>query len=316
MATTDPNTTKGRAASFTRNPNRYVDLVDGNATLYTEIRFHEYSRSINSQVRGTRTTAQLVFPIPFLLNDITNINIEQFELDKIQNLMIAASAGSDYLNNADSTKILNDISKATKKTIESVGGTFNTFLDTTEKTGKMFTGIQAALESPLSAASKGLALQPWANEGASKVAQSYNGIVRNPHMSSIFNGVNLKNFQLNFRVSVGSAKEADALNKAITLIRNRMHPESVGDKLVLKYPDVATMQFVGMREMVPRIKESFIQSLNITNFPQGPAVYRDGTPVEVLIDMTLTEIDARLRDDEDNTAPDGSLIPNDQTPNA
>jgi hypothetical protein len=234
------------------------------------------------------------------LNDITTINIETFKLDKIQNAAIAASAGVNVTK--DGT-----IGKFAKNLIDK---TENGLGENAENDAALsFSNLWNGIKDASGAATKAIALQPWAADGASKVAQSYNGIVRNPHVSSIFNGVDLKTFQLNFRVSVGSAKEADNLNKAVLLIRNRMHPEAIANSLVLKYPDVATMKFVGMSEMVPRIKEAFIQQLNITNFPQGPAVYRDGTPVEVLIDITLTEIDARMRDDEDNVIDDSFLIP-------
>lgn len=295
---TDPNTTKARAASFTRNPDRYIDLVDGNASIYTEVRFHEYSRSISSQVRSGRTTAHLILPIPFLLNDITAVNIQRFDLDLIQNAQIAAASGVNTFGE-------NGLGGLFKGAANAIGDA--TGLNSVS--GLTWDDVKNVATKTASEATKIMALNPWANDGVSKAAQSYNGIVRNPHVSSIFNGVDLKTFQLNFRVSVGSAKEADSLNKAIMLIRNRMHPEAIADRLVLKYPDVATMKFVGMSKMVPRIKEAFIQQLNVTNFPQGPAVYRDGTPVEVLIDITLTEIDARMRDDEDNAIDDSFLIP-------
>ena len=131
-----------------------------------------------------------------------------------------------------------------------------------------------------------------------KFSQSNLGIVRNPHLTTIFEGVALKQYQFTWRISPKSEKEAQSMNSMLEYIKAFMHPEIIGEGFALDYPYLATVEFVtgSSRINLPNVSDSFITGLNIDSMGGGtPAFYRDGTPVITEISMTFQEIDIKTR---------------------
>jgi hypothetical protein len=131
-----------------------------------------------------------------------------------------------------------------------------------------------------------------------KFSQSNLGIVRNPHLTTIFEGVALKQYQFTWRISPKSEKEAQSMNRMLEYIKAFMHPEIIGEGFALDYPYLATVQFVTGSSNInlPNVSDSFITGLAINSMGGGtPAFYRDGTPVITEISMTFQEIDIKTR---------------------
>lgn len=134
-----------------------------------------------------------------------------------------------------------------------------------------------------------------------KFSQSNFGIVRNPHLTTIFEGVALKQYQFTWRISPKSEKEAQSMNQMLEYIKAFMHPEIIGEGFALDYPYLARVQFVtgsSSNINLPNVSDSFITGLYINSTGGGtPAFYRDGTPVVTEITMTFQEIDIKTRSD-------------------
>lgn len=133
-----------------------------------------------------------------------------------------------------------------------------------------------------------------------KYSQSQLGIVRNPHLTTIFEGVALKQYQFTWRISPKSEKESQMMNRMLEYIKAFMHPEIIGDGFALDYPYLATVQFVTGTSNInlPNVSDSFITGLAINSMGGGTAAfYRDGTPVVTEISMTFQEIDIKTRKD-------------------
>ena len=131
-----------------------------------------------------------------------------------------------------------------------------------------------------------------------KFSQSNLGIVRNPHLTTIFEGVALKQYQFTWRISPKSEKEAQSMNRMLEYIKAFMHPEIIGEGFALDYPYLATVEFVTGSSNInlPNVSDSFITGLTIDSMGGGtPAFYRDGTPVITEISMTFQEIDIKTR---------------------
>jgi len=131
-----------------------------------------------------------------------------------------------------------------------------------------------------------------------KFSQSNLGIVRNPHLTTIFEGVALKQYQFTWRISPKSEKEARSMNSMLDYIKAFMHPEIIGEGFALDYPYLATVEFVTGSSNInlPNVSDSFITGLHIDSMGGGtPAFYRDGTPVITEISMTFQEIDIKTR---------------------
>ena len=131
-----------------------------------------------------------------------------------------------------------------------------------------------------------------------KFSQSNLGIVRNPHLTTIFEGVALKQYQFTWRISPKSEKEAQSMNRMLEYIKAFMHPEIIGEGFALDYPYLATVEFVTGSSNInlPNVSDSFITGLAINSMGGGtPAFYRDGTPVITEISITFQEIDIKTR---------------------
>jgi len=151
-------------------------------------------------------------------------------------------------------------------------------------------GLQAAAVMP------GLS-----DTGLGRFAQSQTGMVRNPHLTTIFEGVSLKTYSFSWRLSPTSDSEARQINSMLNTIKGYMHPKLIGAGFALEYPYLANLEFeVGdvAYSQLPKVRDSFITKLDVNTSGGGSiAFYRDGNPVTIDISMGFQEIDIMTRDD-------------------
>jgi len=143
------------------------------------------------------------------------------------------------------------------------------------------------------------ALSPG-NSDLSKFAQSTVGIVRNPHITTIFDGVKLKAYEFTWRLAPRSIEEAKKMNQMVNYIKGFMHPSLLQGSagFALDYPYIATVDFVGLPvEISPNVNDSFITGLSINNSAGGMAFFKDGQPITTDISLHFQEINIRTRED-------------------
>lgn len=140
------------------------------------------------------------------------------------------------------------------------------------------------------------------------------GLVKNPHTTAIFQGVNLRRIPLNWRFSPRSQTDADELQSILRTIKERSHPALGLAGFALEYPDQVYVTFPNTK-LTP-IRKSFIQDYQVTpSSGNGIALFKDGSPVEIELNMTMIEVDIITRDElqnRNNTDPDSpqAVIPN------
>lgn len=130
------------------------------------------------------------------------------------------------------------------------------------------------------------------------------GIIRNPHTTAIFQGVNLKTHSLQWRLSPNSKGDADAIQGIIQGIKSRIYP-SLRDAggFALNYPDEVYVKFVNAN--FPNIRKSFITDFSVTyGGANGLSMYRDDNPVEYELNMTFLEVEIITRETIDGTEDD------------
>jgi hypothetical protein len=149
-----------------------------------------------------------------------------------------------------------------------------------------------------------------------KYAQSVSGQVRNPHLTTIFEGVRPKSYQFVWKLAPKSSDEARSLNRIIDHVKTYMHPKIIPGGYALEYPYLATVDFIGLPySIMPNVNDSFITRLDINGAGTGtPAFYKDGQPISVEIAMSFQEINIQTRDNFDGTtATAGSHYKRDNT---
>lgn len=232
---------------------------------YTRLSLKKYDRMPGSQ--PTVTTASTIrLPLPAVLHDSFNMDVSNPSFDLLGNSPTdVIAAGKSQME-----RFVDDVSKGT-----------------TSVTNIVQTAAQAA------------ALMPGISDtGIGKFAQSVTGMVRNPHLTTIFEGVRLKTYQFGWKLSPKSADEAQELNRLFTHIKGYMHPKIIGGGFALEYPYIATVTFVGPPSAVmPNVQDSFITRMDINGAGSGvPAFYRDGQPVTVEFQLAFQEINIQTRD--------------------
>lgn len=244
-----------------------LTFPSNNNGMRTRISLREYSRPKPGSKAETKLSSVVILPLPVSLQDSFNIEI--------------ANPAMDLLGN-DPSQMYNAGKSATEEIVKEIKG------------GK------SAISMMGEATLKALALTPGISDtGVSRLAQSYAGVVRNPHLTTIFEGVKLKTYQFTWRLAPQSAQDAKTLNTIIMNLKSLMHPKLAAGGFALEYPYLATVDFVDLESsIVPNVKESFITGMQINGAATGAlAFYRDGQPVSIDLTLSFQEINIQTRED-------------------
>ena len=128
------------------------------------------------------------------------------------------------------------------------------------------------------------------------------GFVTNPHLTATFEGMNLREFSLPWKLSARNQAESAKLLQIISTLKKAMHPSYLPstNKFFLQFPDQVTVDFMGVDDTLNDIKRSVITKLDV-DITQGgkPSFRADGTPVEVSMTLNLQETEIRTDADFD-----------------
>jgi hypothetical protein len=255
--------------------------------FFSRLTLREYYRPFaGSGIKEPETKGYIRLPLPSQLNDAYNMNVNgqalgvlgniSGDMSETANRMLAAGQGA-------TDAFVNAYNSGNKQTITNL--TFGTIA--------LSPGVSDLVGGKLGA------LIGRANIG--NLAQAQAGVIRNPHITSLFDGVQLKTFQFTWRLSPKSEPEAKKMNQMINYIKQFMHPAILKNSggFALEYPYIARLQFEGLpSEVTPTVGDSFITSMGIESSTGGGAVmYRDGQPVHVDIQLSFQEINIRTRED-------------------
>lgn len=243
--------------------------------FYCILSFRKYQRVRPNQPLTTRLEGTMRLPLPLNITDTFGINVNDTKLDLLGNapadvLAAGKSKMQDYVNQL--------------------------------KSGKG--AIQFIKDSALEIAAVAPGISDTGAAGSSTIgqlAQLETGLVRNPHLTTLFDGVRLKTYTFNWKMSPRSESEARQLESILTYIKAYMHPEINPNSggFALDYPYLASLEFIiGENATVPKIDTSFITGLSINNSGSGvPAFYRDGKSVSLDVTISFQEINIKTRRD-------------------
>lgn len=231
--------------------------------------FKKYQRPKPGSPLNSETDGIIRMPIPTTLTDQFNMDIGDIQLDILGNSPTNVLMGGQSKMEEYASQIRNG--KGAISFIKDVS-------------------IEAAAIMPGISDSKPGAL-----------AKTQVGMVRNPHHTTLFNGVKLKTYGFTWKVSPRSQAEAVALENIVSSIKAFMHPSISPNSggFALDYPSLVEVTFqIGDNKLVPNVKPSFITSFSVNGAAGGvPAFYRDGKSTIVEIALALQEINVQTRED-------------------
>lgn len=273
MAASDnPELTSGKA-NFTAEYLRFP--ISENPAMTTAMRFVKYDRLATEPDYREETTATIILPLPYSIPDRMSIRTSGVDLGTI----------GGALNYANIDKFKNMGSGGISGIFDQFSKGYDAFMDRVKSEGSV-KGVA------LTAA----ALAPLVPDGIKNIGEIYAGVVRNPHSTVYFDGVNLKSFNLTWRMSARSREESDAIQKIIETIKERIHPEEFLNGMALNYPDLVYVEFRGpSKDYLPKFQRAFVNDVSLTIGGGNMAFYKSGAPVEVELMMSFTELNIVTR---------------------
>jgi len=129
------------------------------------------------------------------------------------------------------------------------------------------------------------------------------GTAPNPHMTVSFQGVALKKYQFNWRLSPNNEKESKILEQVVRNLQASALPEKNG-KFLLTFPDVVKIEMMPSNLFI--FKPMMIDNVSVNYAPSGsPSFFRGGDdsfdryPTEIELSISLREIDIHTASDSD-----------------
>lgn len=229
--------------------------------LYTRITFSEYSRPKPNSQAEIKSTSSIRLPLPESIPDNYGVTLNSFDMGSF------GSTASDWAARGQS---IADSAGSIDSLKGRLGGAMSNFV----------------------------ALAPGISDTRiGRFAQSELGRIRNPHTTTIFDGVSLRTHTFSFRLSPRNQQEAESIMNIIKEIRMNMLPREDFGRYALDYPSLVEVEFNGIDGTITPVFFSFIQSFtpNYTG-GGGPAFYKDGKPIETTITLSLQEINIVTRE--------------------
>ena len=264
-----------------------LDQPDQYNFMMTTKKFEHTREGTN---RNTKNT--YVLPIPSGITDVLGLTYSETSMGAIGGEL--AKAASDYAG------------KVAGGTAEGAGK---------EMMNTLAKGFGAATKNMdnLSTADKLAALNAGFGEALGArvggAAGAILGSVPNPHKTTFFKGVNLKNYSFSWNLFPQSAQEGNLLSRMVKQLRQDSLPaRAVGSLkgLALSYPYEFHLSInTKGGNHTQEFKPAFCTNLSVNYTPFGPAFMEDGKPAGITLNMAFQEIDVWTKEDYEGAVTDG-----------
>lgn len=272
LLSSDPNQTSGRANKAT--PSYSYPLNESLANM-TRLRFVEYNRFTPSDPGQEQTTALVTLPLPITIP-------ENYSLKT---------------NNTVDLGIYGNINQKNFNSIRDIWNKGINAEDITKVGSSMTTDMLKSRRFPGDKLVAGIAAL-GRDTGIGQAAETFVGITQNPHTTIMFDGVNLRGINLEWRMSPRSQEESTALKNIFDTVKMRAHPAEIGQGYALNYPDLVYVEFDGpVAEYLPKFQKAFINNINVT--PDAPggslSLFKSGAPVTYSFQLSMMELSILTR---------------------
>lgn len=272
---------------------RNINYLEDDTGINTRINIFKYQRPRPNAPLLKVPVNFLTLPLPVQMpDDHYSMDIGQADLGEVGNLTGGKSGESlSQLENTLKERL------GTTSTAGTLGAALGLGLVAAAPTiADLAGGIAAITGKGFGAAAAAAVAQGGLNQ-ASKTAMATLGIVRNPHTALLFNGVQLRTFTFQWKLSPRSQAQSEKLNSIINTIKRAMHPNLSLGGFALDYPNLFTVEFNNDKEGIVNLGYSFCSDFSINPTPSGHVYYRNGYPSVVEMSMTLKEFQIKTTED-------------------
>jgi hypothetical protein len=264
----DPNAVIKRSREAVTGQDTPLRFPSEHGRYFTIIKFVTYNRT-NPKVPAIKLDqADVVLPLPTNLREYYAIQYNDVEFDKLGGAVDAIDRviGQYMSNGGDLMKSLEDA-------------------------GAGAAGIELS--------------QALARRTANFISDDLGGIIDrvqgnvvNPHITSVFRGVGLREHVLSWRLHPRSAKESADIRSIINLVRSKMHPTKKSDFL-LNFPDEVYVKFYAdSKPFLYPIFKAVVTSIDAPQSSDGTNAFYGKTDEPAFIDLTISikEVEAVTRE--------------------
>lgn len=269
----NPNSTRGRVRSA-GSTNLSFPVAETPSSR-TRLRFVTYNRFNPGDTATEDTSSTITLPLPMNIPENYSMNTTGHDMGAL-----------GMLNNRNAEAAMDltkDVDWSNLKSITTSG---------------MGVATESIKRSGFDAktALAGLLAMRSGNDMSNSIS-AFTGIVKNPHTTVIFDGVNLRTITLEWRFSARSEEDSNMLKRIYDEIKLRIHPEEVAYGYALNYPDLLYIEFDGKAgEYLPKFRKAMVNSIHITpDSSGGIPLFKSGAPVSYNFQLVATEIEILTR---------------------
>jgi hypothetical protein len=244
----------------------------GDAPLYLKLAFAEYAQPSAFNKIDPEPDFYVYLPLPDQLFENYFLSINEADMGLAGDVLKTIKDVTDNIGDSDYSGAVGDIVKG----VGSAG--YRAGLGIADNLGRV-----AGLE----------------NTG-DIIAQTI-GKIPNPHKTVFFNGVNLRDHNLIFRLSAENAGESKDLQEMFKRIRNSILPKTGKNINILDYPNIIKPSICSGSGEAPyayEFKWCFANKMGIFHTPDGmPAFNVDLSPTTYQLTLDLQEIEYFISED-------------------
>ena len=261
------------------------------STHYMAMQFYRYMFEDNSfQKRTLHKT--ILLPVPLTLVEAINIEYNDSALGAIRGELSDMAAQGD-------------IEGAMAAGVDLVGGALKGAANVTFGGGGGIAGLKDRVAEQGANLGLGALLIPGARSGTGAVSAGLNryfGSAPNPHITTLFQGVGLRQHNFNWKLAPADRKESETLAKIIDSLRASALPERGAGNFTLNFPDECEIYIMGTSaNYMYHFKTAVIKAMSTNFAPDGVLSFfgETGAPTAVTIDLQLGETVLHTREDYD-----------------
>jgi len=267
----DPNKTAGKKAFTTYNTSYPIST---NLNDYCILTFYNYDRFVSRANKEEIVTLNIQMPLPLNIPDTIQTNNNTADLGVFGNITY------DNFNNL-----------VKSNSGENMGEHLSSGL------GRLTENIEQSSAKSAMKVGVALATSKFSDGGIKAASQLHTGLILNPHTTAMFDGVALRSYNLDWRLSPKTKEESDRLNEIFTAIKLRSLPGELAGGLSLNYPDTVQISFEGkVKSYFPGYQRSFLTSLSVNPDSNGGIIlYNSGAPVTYNLQLGFIELNINTR---------------------
>lgn len=237
---------------------------------YAKLTFVKYARANPNSTPTDSITANIILPIPSQLLDSSSFQYAGNEAGILGNIPgINTKTWSKQLGDA------NESMNKLKKQYEENG-----LLDTA---WQLLTNVPGSQDFQLG-----------------RLLGASTGKIFNPHLSTIFQGVDLRKHQFTWRLSPRNQQETKAISAIDAIFKARIHPSLSNNGFSLDYPDQLYIKFYPESpDFTYKVRKSSVVGYTLNDAATGTPAWFAGTnaPTDYELSLSLQEVDIVTRDE-------------------